>query len=383
MLGCNEYRITGCNELSNEETKSLVLLYHELTPHLATYLYTLMVYQDKTSFRKLSDLLVELNFSLDTFETLIYELEAVGLIDTYQNHNQLIFVVKKPKLYAELIHDEVYGRLLLKKVGSDHYRYLVSLMKPSVNLDGFEKINHSLASDVLANWNQNQEVIFNNVAEFKDQSEAEIKGIFDIQHFLKSVSSTLFPVSLRTYENLKAIVECADTYGIDEQQMRLFLNKAIKLSPLSFDLRYLKNLCLNAQNAVETTTEPEDPYRLSNVTFFEKLQGKSATFNDKRLIGKLSEEYHLNVEVINVLLEFAYRECNRQLIPNFIYAIASNWYRNDIDNKEKALAKLKENQSYPKRQNKNTRITEQVPTYDSSQNIEISDDLMNKYFGNK
>lgn len=384
MLACNEYCITGCSELSSEETKSLVLLYREITKDQAIYLYTLLVFKEKTGFRKLNELLIEFNFSLDVFEDLLASLESVGLVDTYQNHNQLVFMVKKPLLYAELLHDELYGRVLLSKVGNEHYRYLVSLLKPTISLTGFEKINHTLDGDLLSNWDRNKEVIFNDVAEVKDQSEPVFQSIFDINHFLKSVSSTLFPVSLRTGDNLKTIVELADTYSIDENLMRQFLIHSVKLSPLTFDSTKLKQLCVSNKKPTISNYDADNPYHIGNVAFLERLQGTEVTIFDRRLIGELSENYHLNTEVINVLLEYAYNTCNHELSKNFISQVASNWNRNNIDTKEKAFKLIEERQNYKKYQHVNKGNTNiSIPDYNVENGVEVSDDLLNEYFGNK
>ena len=382
MLACNEYCITGCNELSSEETKSLVLLYHEITKSQAIYLYTLLVYKEKTGFRKLNDLLIELNFSLDVFEELLTSLETVGLVDTYQNHNQLVFSINKPLLYAELIHDKLFGRLLLSKVGNEHYRYLVSLLKPSINLEGFKKINHILDNDLLTNWDRNKEVIFNDVAEVKDQSERVFNYIFDINHFLKSVSSTLFPISLRTNENLKLISELADTYSIDENLMRQFVMRSISISPLTFDSEKLKNFCLASNKPNVNIQDEKDPYHIGNVAFLERLQGKETTIFDRRLIGDMAENYHLNTEVINVLLEYAYNTCNHELNKNFISQVASNWNRNNIDTKEKAFKLIEERQNYKRYQQSNKKGNNiSTPDYNVENNFDISPELLDEYFG--
>lgn len=379
MLGCNEYHLTGYSELSNCDVKSLTLLYQELTSMQAIRLYTLLIYQNKSFKRQLNELLTELNLSLDVFENCLAELETVGLIDTYQNHNVLVFVVKKPKPYAEVIHDQVLGRLLIKKVDQTYYRYLISLLKPNINLDGYRKINHTLSADLLNNWNSNEEVIFNDVAACKDREEEIKKGIFDINHFLKTVSNALFPVSLRTAENLNAIVELADTYNINENDMRIFISKAISLAPLSFNLAHLKNLCLGSQNSAIKTND-DDPYHMPCVAFFEQMQGMKATYNDRAIIGRLTHDYHFSVDVANILLEYSFKACNRQLSPSYIDTIASNWLRNKVDTKEKAFAEIKKNTQHHKPY-KQIKTIEQIPDYNSGSNIEISDELMAKYFG--
>ena len=379
MLNTNEYRIIGANEISNDELKSLVLLYKELIGQDQVHTYLFLLYQNRTVFNKLSSLLEAINLSLDIFEEHISKLEGIKLIDTYFNDNQIVFVLNKPLNYSELIHHNIFGRLLMHKVNKPYYQTLLSLLTPQFNLEGFKRISSNMDISCLNKWDNKDEVIFTQIDKLRDIKDKPINSIFDINNFVKNLSNTLFPINLRTHENLSYIAKLADIYNISEDRMRIFLKDVISLNPLRFNKDKLLTLCL-ASNTENNVVNNENPYLMPCASFIKQMQGgKDLTPSDKLLLERLVNDYKLKPEVINVLLEYAYNACKKQFIPKFIYAIAANFYRNDINDYNKAL-NLINNSEKQSKTNINRNKKDILPNYDSSNNMDVSDDLINKYF---
>lgn len=377
MLGNDLYKIEGINDISSSELKALILLYKEIIGNDAICLFISFIYQTKTDFNNLSTLLNNLNISLDNFEALCHLLERVDLLATYNKLNQYIFVLKKPLAYENFFNHSIFGRLLLKKVNHEYFCYLKSLsIVNGIDKSDYQDISVKERFSELDNWTLNNEDDFNVHIPKKDCIK-KIDSYFDVERFLKSISNSLFPHSLRTYENLSELARLADTYSIKEDDMRRFLKDAISLNPLKFDLNKLNYLCKYNKNNNYVAYE-DNKYQTPCTTFLLKLKnGKELVPYDLNIIDNLIHKYHLKPEVVNVLLEYSLKACDNQLLTKFIYAIAANWYNNDIQNYTQALAQLDKVKNY--KSDRRSIKKDVLPVYDSSNNIEFSNDDIAKY----
>lgn len=379
MLNTNEYRIIGIDEINNDELKSLILLYKELIGQEKIYTYLFLLQQKSCVFNKLGSLLEAINLSLDIFEEHIIKLEEVKLLDTYTKENQIVFALNKPLNYSELIHHSILGRLLMRKINKSYYQTLVGLLSPQLSLEGFKRISHNIDISDLNTWNNQNEIIFTQVNKLRDIKDKPIDSLFDIDNFVKNISNTLFPVNLRTYDNLSYIAKLADIYNISEERMRIFLKDVITLNPLRFNSDKLLSLCVSS-NTENEVFNADIPYLMPCASFIKQMQGgKELTPSDKQLLERLLNDYKLKPEVINVLLEYAYKACNKQFIPKFIFSIAANFYRNDINDYKKALELISRSDKQ-KKTNVVHNKKDILPKYDSSNNMDVSSELINKYF---
>ena len=165
----------------------------------------------------------------------------------------------------------------------------------------------------------------------------------------------------------------ADTYGISQDKMRIYIAESIDNDDLS-----LKKLAALCRNSVDNYIAVKDgDYYVPVTSFLYHLQGDiELTPYDKKILESLSHDYNLKAEVINVLLEYSLKRCNNRLAGNFVYAVASNFHRNGIDTVAKAKDALT-----PAKENKvNKKVTEVLPTYDSSINPQLDDDEVNEFF---
>lgn len=373
MLGSDLYKIEGIETVYGTELKSLVLLYREIAGQEPIATFLSLIFQNKTDFKNLSYLLDCLNLTVTSFELHLEELEKVNLIDTYRKNDQYIFVLKKPLAYREFIDHELYGRLLLHKVSKEYYQFLIQRhIYDHSDKSGYTLINHQNNFESLASWDEENEKEFKSIKPIDITTEHSIESFFPVYDFMKEVSSLIFPLSLRTVENLKEIALLADTYGITKERMRINLMNATTVNPPKFDVAKMRILCRNSKS--EFRYESGNKYQVPCAIFIAKLQdGKELTAYDKRIIDQLVNNYHLKPEVINVLIEHSLQECDNKLISSYIYAVAANWYRNDVDTYQKALEELKGSAKAPKR-NYAKKKEEVLPVYDSSNNPTISDE---------
>ena len=173
----------------------------------------------------------------------------------------------------------------------------------------------------------------------------------------------------RTDEVLRTIANLADLYGIGYDKMRSYVATAVNRSKEEFNLKELRYLCMNSRISYQKVRE--DEYDVDCQTYLMSLQdGKEVTDYDKKILYNLAFKYHLNKSVINVLIRHTLNACNNRLLENYIYPIAADFHRNDVNDPDKALDRLNEGRHRAKE--------EQPPVYNDENNTEISTDELDE-----
>lgn len=366
MLGKDYYRIETDCELSDERFKSLIFFYGPMIGNDALVLYLNMAYrQSAYSFNELNELLSFLNVSVSDFESRIDILNQYNLVRTLNLDNKYIFVVNSPLNRKEFINNDILVREFILKTSGNHYQSLIADMRNNDNHHGFKDISNHLPTDSLANWTKADETYVPQ----KNDDTYSFNTLFDVNVFLKDISTNLLPMRFRSRENLEQMAKLADLYNISYDKMRTFLPKVANTETDEFDLNTLRYLCMKAKVDYEKI-EASD-YGVPSQKYLMSLQdGKELTDYDKKILYKLSNEYHLSIPVINVLLEHSLKNCDNRLLENYIYPIASDLHRNDIKSASAALDRLSRTYS-------NVRQEEPI-VYDTSKNKKLSDEQLDE-----
>ena len=367
MLGRDYYRVETNLELSDERLKSLIFFYGPLIGNdaLATYL-NLAYRENSLSFNELNELLSFLNISVSEFENRIDILNKYQLVKSLNQDNKYIFVVLSPLNRKQFINNDLFVRDFIMKTSGSHYQTLISDITLDNRHSGFKDISSTLSLDVLDNWTIEKESYLKN----KNDNTYTFNTLFDVNRFLKDISTNLLPMRFRTKDNLLQIATLADLYGISYDKMRTFLPKVANTETNEFDLNALKYLCMKAK--VDYEKYDDSNYNVPSLKYLMSLQdGKDVTDYDKKILYKLSNDYHLNIPVINVLLEHSLRNCDNRLLENYIYPIASDMHRNDIKTADKALERL--SRDYKARISNDKEIT-----YDTTNNMKLSDEQLDE-----
>ena len=362
MLGKDLYKIEVNTELSNERLRSLVFFYGPLIGKEALVMYEYLVLRgNQTAFEEINSLLMNLNLSIDDFEFYCIKLNEYRLLKTLKQDNRYIFVFNDPLEVKQFIKDDILVRDFILKTSGEYYRELTSDIYMESDHAGFEDVSQTLSLDTLQDWKAEDESYLKK----KEVRRYEFPTMFDVNVFLKDISSNLLPMRFRTPENMKELATLADLYNISYDKMRTYLPRVARTDTNEFDLKELRYLCMNAKS--EYKKIDGDPYDTPCLNFLMSLQGgKEVTDYDKKIIYRLSQRYHLSVPVINVLLEHGLKNCNNSLIENYLYPIASDLHRNDILTSAQALERL--NRPYEKK----NRREEKLPIYDTSVNETMS-----------
>lgn len=360
MLGSEYFRVDILCDMSREKERSLVLLYAPLIGSDAYYLYNfLLVKGSSYSFNELSTLLNSLNYSIDRFEECVEALNKVRLLRTLSKESgYYVFCLMSPLKFKEFIADDLLVRAFILKTGSSYYQSLLADYRQEDDYQSYQDLSKHFDPAALNNWTPDNE---SNLRSSNKQIQYRFNTAFDMNYFLKDVSVYMLPMRYRTQEILSEIARLADLYGIGYDKMRLLVTECASYEGNSFDLQLLTKKCMFARS--EYRKVEDDAYNTPCPLFLMNLQdGKEVTPFDIRIINKLSYEYHLSVPVINVLLKHSLKNCNNRLIERYIYAIASDLHRNNINTAVGALERLDCYQDVKKQTKEN------VPIYDDTLN---------------
>lgn len=363
MLGKDLYKTEVYADINANNHKALILFYAPLIGKDALYLYEYLVeIGNKYDFEELNNLLNTINYSIDNLERCLDKLNEYHLIRTYkkQEEDVYLFVVNSPLSIKEFIKDDLFVRDFILKTSGEYYQNLISELRTFYKPNGFDDISKKYDPSQLKSWSKEDETFLKDI----NDKTYRFDTLFDINVFLKDVSNTLFPIKYRTYDNLKEIAKLADLYNISYDKMRYFISETYKTGDQNLNLNLLKYKC---QNAIPDYKYIENGvYDVPCLSFLmSKQEGKEVSPFDKKLIYNLANEYNLKPGVINVLLEHGLNNCDNRLLEKYLYPIASDLHRNNIDTASKALERLN-------RYEKPKKKIENIEKYDDSKNPEFT-----------
>ena len=363
MLGKDYYKIELHTSLNDDLRKSLTTFYLPLIKADAFSLYEHFIYSNENSFYPLTSLLTATCFSLSTFEDALDKLNEYRLVKTLKNKNEdrYIFVVNNPLSMYEFTKDDIFVRDFIKKTSGEYYQNIISAIRTFSNNIDYEDISKKISADILTDWSKEDESYLHAK---NTNFEFSFNTFFDINKFLKDISTTLLPLNFRTEENMKELALLADLYNISYDKMRTFLPRVCSSNKNQFDLNLLNFLCEKSHS--EFRKIEDGAYNVPCELFLMNKQGgKDLTSYDKRLIYVLSHNYHLTPAVINVVLESSLNKYDNKLIEKYVYPTASDLYRLNITSADKALERLSK---YTKNKTKKATSTNIVPDYSTNNN---------------
>ena len=158
---------------------------------------------------------------------------------------------------------------------------------------------------------------------------------FDINKCLENLHDLIFPEEIRTSTNLINIINLAEKYNLDEFEIRKPLINSINYNEKILDLNKFEENVIQTFNNKLLNTSLNSP-----ILYLKKLQnGIEPCEPDIKIIKTLITTYNFPYDVINVLIEYVHTRCQK-LNKNYIFKIADNWYKLNINTKEKAIKKL-------------------------------------------
>ena len=314
--------------LSSEQRQSLNLLYGPLMGKNSICLYEFL--GSIQNLVELEDVYLLLNMNASQFDIARNRLEQYHLIETYVHEGDMLILLYAPLLPDSFLCHETYSRLYLASVGAKCFdKVKAMLYKDKTVSSSYTKVESPLDVSILDSWNESKEIAFEKVKPTIKQ-----KYDFDFATLFKGMDR-IFPVRLRTSENLDRIAEMAKIYGIDAKDMRKYVQRSTNPSTHVFDLEKLKDMVMRNRKVMEVS---KDPYKMSPVKFLQNKQnGIPVVKSDQTLIERLCKEFQFPIEVVNTLIEYTLQQTNQQFSRNYVEKVAASWVRLGVDSRKKAL----------------------------------------------
>lgn len=314
--------------LSSEQRQSLNLLYGPLMGKNSICLYEFL--GSIQNLVELEDVYLLLNMNTSQFDIARNRLEQYHLIETYVHEGDMLILLYAPLLPDSFLCHETYSRLYLASVGAKCFdKVKAMLYKDKTVSSSYTKVESPLDVSILDSWNESKEIAFEKVKPTIKQ-----KYDFDFATLFKGMDR-IFPVRLRTSENLDRIAEMAKIYGIDAKDMRKYVQRSTNPSTHVFDLEKLKDMVMRNRKVMEVS---KDPYKMSPVKFLQNKQnGIPVVKSDQALIERLCKEFQFPIEVVNTLIEYTLQQTNQQFSRNYVEKVAASWVRLGVDSRKKAL----------------------------------------------
>ena len=333
--------------LSSEQRQSLNLLYGPLMGKNSICLYEFL--GSIQNLVELEDVYLLLNMNASQFDIARNRLEQYHLIETYVHEGDMLILLYAPLLPDSFLCHETYSRLYLASVGAKCFdKVKAMLYKDKTVSSSYTKVESPLDVSILDSWNESKEIAFEKVKPTIKQ-----KYDFDFATLFKGMDR-IFPVRLRTSENLDRIAEMAKIYGIDAKDMRKYVQRSTNPSTHVFDLEKLKDMVMRNRKVMEVS---KDPYKMSPVKFLQNKQnGIPVVKSDQALIERLCKEFQFPIEVVNTLIEYTLRQTNQQFSRNYVEKVAASWVRLGVDSRKKALDIINQSSLENKRDKKMEKV---------------------------
>lgn len=333
--------------LSSEQRQSLNLLYGPLVGKNSICLYEFL--GSIQNLVELEDVYLLLNMNASQFDIARNRLEQYHLIETYVHEGDMLILLYAPLLPDSFLCHETYSRLYLASVGAKCFdKVKAMLYKDKTVSSSYTKVESPLDVSILDSWNESKEIAFEKVKPTIKQ-----KYDFDFATLFKGMDR-IFPVRLRTSENLDRIAEMAKIYGIDAKDMRKYVQRSTNPSTHVFDLEKLKDMVMRNRKVMEVN---KDPYKMSPVKFLQNKQnGIPVVKSDQALIERLCKEFQFPIEVVNTLIEYTLQQTNQQFSRNYVEKVAASWVRLGVDSRKKALDIINQSSLENKRDKKAEKV---------------------------
>lgn len=371
MFTLQKFNIKNNYTLNNEEQKILHLLYQPLIGLGALSLYNTFYFLNqnhKSKFNYNHQFLFDLlNIDEDTFIKYKEKLEAINLLQTFENkEKEKLYFLKSPLNYINFFQDPILNQYLLSEIGEELYsqlnNFFASEEEPKI-LENYENISKNF-SDIYRFQKINLPKTINNFQHLKNnKSSSSLQKYFNYEIFIEKLPQRFKKPFLLEWKSIEYITKLSFVYGLKPEEMaslyqKTFINKNnenIDLNDLKIILtrKYFKKITLtnvpsiNEENEMILYLKNTEPNRI-----IKNFATSAHIYSDLIDIAfKLIEQTNTDIGVINALLMYVLKikkNTNKNFIPTFNYfkTILNSWSKKGIISAETAYDFLMEDNKF-------------------------------------
>ncbi len=334
------YRCEYLQGIDASALQVLMTLYQPLITKEGVLVYLTLMAEAKNlhALESHARLLTLLNMSSYEFDRACAKLEEYMLLKVYvkesESRNNYVYSLLPVLSAKDFIQSKVYMSRYTKVVGQKQSDITcASLLNQSVSVNNYKDITRMVRHKAAIV--EKEDVEYTRIQPRYSISLDDDTIEFDYDKFISSTSSLVFPVELRTQENLYIIGKLATIHGLSVDKMRVLVSKSVNLATMELDEEKLK---LMAEKADPDIKGKKDAYEVSPISFLQSKQnGAPVALADKKILEDLGMKMKFPNEVINVLIEYILEVSNNRLNPQFVQKVAAEWARDGVKNKQDAI----------------------------------------------
>ena len=343
------FRVECSASLSEDSIVSLLDLYQPLIGGDGVLLYLTLHAEARhqrvqSTHRHLSRIM---GIDLDVLERARGRLEQYNLLASFcrslEHHDNYIYKLRPPLPTVDFLKMKTYMSEFTNKIGSkDCTEIIQRLGNVGLSVEGYRNVTKQYINS-LAPENVDHPV-YQKFKPMFNYGSSNVNINFDYERFLSKASKLVFPVHLRTEENMELIGELATIYGISPESMVKIVKNCCTIDGTEMNTGKLRWLCKNTKPDV---ADVADPYDLPPASFLQsKQQGRPLTNSDMSTISYLAEKLKFPIPVVNVMIESILKDTKNVLDRKYVEAVASMWQKDGISTKEEAMREAKKSPAY-------------------------------------
>lgn len=345
------FRVECATAISEDAIVSLMDLYQPLIGGDGVLLYLTLHAEARhqrtqTTHRHLSRIM---NIPLEVLERARFRLEQYNLMQTFcrtlERHDSYVYKLRSPLPTVDFLKTQSYMNTYVSEVGRrDSDEVAQRLGNVGISVEGFRNVTKPYVNSAAVR--QVGEVVYQTVQPRYVFSDRDETIHFDYEKFISLATPLVFPVHLRTDENLNLIGRLATVYGISPEHMIRIVSACSALDAQVFNADRLRHLCKKAKPDV---TSASDPYDLPPVSFLQSRQnGRPLAGTELSILEYLSVTMKFPNPVVNIMIEHILRTSDNRLNRKFVESVAAEWARDGVETKQQALMEVKKNPGYAK-----------------------------------
>ena len=394
------YSLKRRGVLSVNDNQFLYSLYLPLIGYKSLFIYEFLVneyfYGLKES--KISYLAKKSNMKVSEFLENKNNLESVGLLQTLEDNNNYVFILKAILNPNDFFENSVLKNLFIYKVGKDNALKIIKKYE-------IDDIDFSKYTDISAGVNESFEIKIDEDCNLDEEPDLicinknELKDSFDDIKLIEFIAKkSNINIKEFTNEDINEIHRLGCLYGLSEDIMGYIMIDAYKFdNPENHkvDFAYCNRRCKTEiskykaynqkkyGNKINGKTEAANQINYYNETsprnfLKEKQNGAEPILADLNIIDYLSQNMGFSDGTINVILEYTLKKLDGKLLKNYVEKVASSMKRKGIKStleaydyllNDKKLASKKTNVKYDL-----NNVTSEKVAVESNDPDEISDD---------
>lgn len=356
-----------------------------------------------------SHLLIQLNAGRGAASEAIRRLEAVGLLRTFTQVDQLgvvyVYEVQPTLTPKDFIEDDLLSILLLSEVGEERFNELREYAN-RYRLETPDRKLTEITHNFLDVFHVGEREIVNLPGEIKKAKETFQPSPEKKEHFSNLTNfswETLIqllhsqPITTDDLENNRELIAVEhQLYGIDEPTMAKIITQSADLVTNKIRPNKLKQIVANgyridAKEQLQQGTPEKEKLETQSgltdeeekllaacdyyapITFLQQLKqqtGGFVTSGERNIIRNFIQEQKMNSGVVNLLSWYVIASLSKPTLQaNYVNTIANNWLRAGVKNSRDALQEIqkftqsKEEKTVPRRNKKASRRREELPEW--------------------